>query len=346
MWASNKAPYALRQRLAESLAIPQERILVNPCYIGGDFGGKGSPLNVPLCYFLAVNSGRPVKMVMDYVEEFMAGAPRHASVIRLKSGVKRDGTFLGHETRIVFNSGAYGGFKPWVNLPGFGRAPGPYRIPYARVEAVQVYTNTVPGGHMRGPGESQAVFAFESHVDGIAHRLGIDPLEFRMKNLVQEGDDSLRGTRHQNSQAKEALKAAVDAAGYAKPKAEKVGRGLAVGERGAAGGESHASVTLNPDGSVVLHTPIFEQGSGTYTTLKQIVAEGLGLPVDRVQVQVWDTDGVSFDTGVGGSRVTRMVVPAAYNATENARRAVIRMAAESFGWPEEHVLFRGGPREV
>ena len=341
VWASNKAPYALRQRLAESLGIAQERILVNHCYIGGDFGGKGSPLNVPLCYFLAVNSGRPVKMVMDYVEEFMAGAPRHASVIRLKTGVKHDGTLLGHETRIVFNSGAYGGFKPRANLPGFGRAPGPYRIPHARVEAVQVYTNTVPCGHMRAPGEAQAVFAFESHVDGIARRLGIDPLELRMKNLVQEGDESLRGTRHLDSRAKEALNAAVDAAGYRAPKAANLGRGLAVGERGSAGGESQAAVTLNPDGTVVLQTPIFEQGSGTYTTLKQIVAEGLGLTADRIQIKVWDTDAVSFDTGVGGSRVTRMVVPAAYDATENARQTVIRLAAESFGWNEEHVLFRG-----
>ncbi|MBI4203313.1 MAG: molybdopterin-dependent oxidoreductase, partial [Chloroflexi bacterium] len=172
VWSSNKAPHALRQQLSDAVGIPRERILLNHAYIGGDFGGKGSPMNAPLCYYLALHTGRPVKMAMDYVEEFMAANPRHASVIKLRTGVKRDGTLTAHQATVVFNSGAYGGFKPGVNLGGGGHAGGAYRIPHVDIQVLMVYTNTVPCGHYRAPGEPQALFAIESHVDVIARRLG------------------------------------------------------------------------------------------------------------------------------------------------------------------------------
>jgi len=116
-------------------------------------------------------------MVMDYVEELSAGNPRHAAMIQLKTGVKRDGTIVAHQARVVFDSGAYGGFKPvpTVNLGGAAKAGGPYKIPHVHIESVQVYTNTIPGGFMRAPGEPQAVFAIESHIDCIARQLGRDP---------------------------------------------------------------------------------------------------------------------------------------------------------------------------
>ena len=131
------------------------------------------------------------------------------------------------------------------------------------------------------------------------------------------------------------------AAGYRTPKAPHIGRGIAMGERPPAGGESHAAVTLNPDGSVLVHTSIFEPGTGTYTVLRQIVAEELHLPLSRIQVQVWDTDGVPFDTGVGGSRVTRIAGQAAYQAAHEAAREMRMVAAELLGWPEERLTLRG-----
>ena len=341
VWASNKAPYALRQQLSDALGIPEERIQLNHSYIGGDFGGKGSPLNVPLCYFLALNTGRPVKIVMDYVEEFMAANPRHAAIIRLKTGVKQDGTLLAHRAQITFNSGAYGGFKPGVNLHGGSAAAGAYKIPHVHIEAVQVYTNTVPCGHMRSPGEPQALFALESQIDIIARQLGIDPLEFRLKNLLERGDESAIGIRYKDIRAKETLRAATEAAEYHALKPLNVGRGMAIGDREAGGGESHSAVTLNPDGSIILSTPIFEQGTGSYTMLRQIVAEELGVSAEKVGLEMWNTGTVPFDSGVGGSRVTRIAVPAAYQAARRARDEVMRLAAEVLGWPREYIEFSG-----
>jgi CO/xanthine dehydrogenase Mo-binding subunit len=343
VWASSKVPYQVKEQLSVALRLPKEHIRLNPIAIGGDYGGKGSPMDIPLAYFLARRTGRPVKMVMDYVEELTAGNPRHAAIIELKTGVKRDGTLVAHQARVFFDSGAYGGFKPTpaVNLGGASKAGGPYQIPHVHIEGIQVYTNTIPGGFMRAPGEPQAVFASESHIDCIARQLGMDPLDFRLKNLIEAGDETPIGTRYQGIRAKETLEAAVTAAGYRTSKAPHIGRGIAIGERPPAGGESHAAVILNPDGSVLVYTSIFEPGTGTYTILRQIVAEELHLPVTSIQVQVWDTDGVPFDTGVGGSRVTRVAGQAAYQAAREASRALLKVAADVLDWPEESVMLRG-----
>jgi CO/xanthine dehydrogenase Mo-binding subunit len=343
VWASSKVPYQVKEQLSVALKLPKERIRLNPVAIGGDYGGKGSPMDIPLAYFLAVHSRRPVKMVMDYVEEFTAGNPRHAAIIQLKTGVKRDGTIVAHQAKVFFDSGAYGGFKPvpTVNLGGAVKAAGPYKIPHVHIESTQVYTNTIPGGFMRAPGEPQAVFAIESHIDCIARQLGKDPVDFRLQNLLQDGDETPIGSRYQGIRAKQTLEAAVAAAGYRTPKAPHIGRGVAMGERPPAGGESHAAVTLNPDGSVIVHTSIFEPGTGTYTMLRQIVAEELHLPLHSIQVQVWDTDAVPFDTGVGGSRVTRIAGQAAFRAAREVAREVRMVAAELLAWPEESLLLRG-----
>ena len=343
IWASCKVPYAIKQQLSAALGLPEERIRLNPVSIGGDFGGKGSPMNIPLTYFLAVRTGRPVKMVMEWVDEFIAGNPRHAALIQMKTGVKQDGTLVAHQARVLFNSGAYGGFKPapGVNLGGASKSGGPYKIPHMHIEGVQVYTNTVPGGFMRAPGEPQAVFAAESQMDLVARRLGMDPLEFRRKNLIEEGDENPIGTVYTNVKAIETLEAVVSASGYENPKATNVGRGIAMGERPVAGGESHASVTLSQDGAVTVHTSIFEPGTGTYTLLRQIVSEELGVLAEDIQVEVWDTDGVPFDTGVGGSRVTRVAGLAAYQAATEASKEMLSVAADLLGWPEEQTSIRG-----
>lgn len=343
IWATSKVPYPVKAQLSAALGLPEERIRINPVNIGGDFGGKGSPMNIPLAYFLAVRTSRPVKMVMDYTEEFIAGNPRHAAMVEIKTGVKNDGTMVALQARVLFNSGAYGGFKPapGVNLGGASKTGGPYRIPHVQIEAVQVYTNTVPGGFMRAPGEPQGVFAGECQMDCVAQQLGMDPLEFRLKNLMHDGDENPLGASYSDIKAQETLEAAVSAAGYQTPKGPNIGRGLAMGDRPAAGGESHASVTLGPDGSIVVHTSIFEPGTGTYTILQKIVAEELDVPLNKVQVEVWDTDGVPFDTGVGGSRVTRVAGLAAVQASGEASSELLRVAADILGWPEERMALRG-----
>ncbi len=342
IWASNKRPYDLKRAFAESIGVPPDRVCINPTTIGGDFGGKGSLMEVPLCYFLALRSGRPVKVVMDYTEELTAGAPRHAGVLELKTGVKRDGTLVAHQSRVVFDSGAYAGYRRAANLTGTFHALGPYRIPHLAHVVARVYTNNVPGGQMRAPGEPQARFAAESHIDAVAHRLGVDPFDFRMQNLINDGEETASERQYEDIRVKEVLLAAVEAAGYAEPKAPGVGRGIAIGHRAPGTGETWAEVELGRDGAVTVKTPIFEQGSGSYTTLRQVVAEELQLPVERVRVEVWNTDAVPWDSGVGGSSVTRKISHAAYEVSRVVRQALVELAVGALGCRRDRVIVEGG----
>ncbi len=152
-------------------------------------------MDVPVCYLLSLKSGRPVKMVMDYAEEFLAGNPRHAAIVQVKSGVMKDGRLVAHEMKYVFDSGAYGAFKPQGYLVGPKEAAGPYNIPNVFIEEKIVYTNKIPCGHMRAPGDPQGFFANESQMDLIARQLKMDPVAFRKINLMHDGDISPIGHR-------------------------------------------------------------------------------------------------------------------------------------------------------
>ncbi len=341
VWVCSKSPYVTREALATAGGVPEADLLFHPVAIGGDFGAKGAARNTPICYYLAKASGRPVRMVSDYVEEFLVGAPRHATVTRLKTGLKRDGTLVAHQVDYVVNCGAYAAFKPGGTIGGANQAAGPYRIANCRIESTHVYTNTVPGGFMRGPGEPQGVFAIESHMDDIARRLAIDPVELRLKNLVGDGDELPNGEQLEHVRARETLQAAADAAGYGRPKPPLVGRGVAICDRPPGGGVGTSEITLKPDGSATIGTPIFDQGTGTYTTLRQIVAEEFQVTPERVQVEVWNTDAVDFDSGVAGSRATRVNSSVAHEAVQETKRELVRLAAKELGWPEESISVAG-----
>jgi len=280
--------------------------------------------------------------VMEYREEFIAGAPRHAAVMRLKTGVKRDGTIVAHEMEAYLDAGAYGGFRPGAVIGGVGHAGGCYRAEHARIAVSRVYTNNIPGGQMRAPGEPQGVFAAESHIDCVARKIGLDPAAFRLKNLMVEGDETLTGSHYRGIKAKETLSAALCAAGYDKPKAKNVGRGVAMGYRGPGGGNTAMKISLEPDGSRVIHTGLFEQGTGTYTTLRQIAAEELNCDPDEFRIDTLDTDlGASFDSGIGGSRGTRVASAAAFNAACDAREKLFALAEKLLGWaPSDIALDR------
>src|SRR5215813_8842476 len=234
VWASNKMPFRLKELLSHALQLPQERIRVNLTPIGGDFGGKGSLMDLPLAYHLARVTARPVKMVMRYAEELMAGNPRHPSVITFRTGVTSDGRIVARQVKALFNSGAYAAFKPApsVNLGGTSMGAGVYRIPNLLIEGWCVYTNNIPCGHARSPGEPQVVFAGESHMDMIAHELGLDPAEFRRRNLLQDGDHLANGHHLEHVRAKETLEAALRASDWGKDKPGPwIGRGVAMTHR-------------------------------------------------------------------------------------------------------------------
>ena len=156
VWSSNKVPFPTRKYLAQAIGVDEKKIIIELSPVGGDFGGKGALMDVPLCYFLAKATGRPVKMIMTYAEELMAANPRHPSTITIKTGVKSDGRIWAREVKAIFNSGAYGGFKPnvIVNLPGARMGAGAYRIPHVKIDAYSVYTNCCPVRACKGTGRS------------------------------------------------------------------------------------------------------------------------------------------------------------------------------------------------
>src|SRR5262249_37980397 len=160
------------------------RYLHQPDNVGGEFGGKGDACDLPVAYFLARQCGRPVKIVMSYTEDLAASNPAHPAVVTVKSGVTRDGRIVARTFKSVYAGGAYGALKANAALASWHYAGGPYRVDNAEIEFLQVYTNTVPGGYYRSPGSIATVFALESHTDLIARELGIEPAEFRLKNLV------------------------------------------------------------------------------------------------------------------------------------------------------------------
>ena len=348
VWANNKSPYLLREQLASGAGIPESDIVIVPSNIGGDFGGKGDFMDVPLCYQLAKASGRPVKMVMSYLEELLAGNPRHPSVITVKTGMKSDGTMVACHVYMVFNSGAYGSFSPRVLLPGARRAAASYRIPHGKVEMHMAYTNAIPCGHMRAPGEVQAVFAVESHIDMIAREMGRDPYELRLQNVVQEGDTSLVGDGYAEVRGEETLRAAADTGSWGQPMSDSgsgsraVGRGFSFAERRSGPGETTATLTLDADGRITLHTPVWDTGTGAQTVLQQIISEELTVPVEEVALDILNTDQLEFDTGVGGTRTTNTSGGATYRAAQALRAKLIEMASGMRQWPANEVVLRDG----
>jgi CO/xanthine dehydrogenase Mo-binding subunit len=328
-WLSNKAPFNMRRQLSAAVQVPEERIRINLVPLGGDFGGKGSLMDAVVCYYLAERSGRPVKMVMTYTEELMAGNPRHTALIRMRTGVTNDGRMTARRATLIFNAGGYGGFvpSPQVNLHGAAHAAGPYRLPNVEVESLRVYTNTVPTGHMRAPGAPQAVFAEECHVDMIANELGLDPLEFRLRNALEDGDEAPLGERWHDIISKETLRAAATDAQWGEAKAPNVGRGISMYERAPGGGKSDETLTIDGDARITLLTAVPDTGTGSHTILQQIIAEELQVPLGSVAVEAGNTDTAAFDAGAGGSRVTHGAGQGTMAAAAEMRTALIELAA-------------------
>ena len=343
VWANNKGPFMLREQLAAVWDLPKEQIRINPCSIGGDFGGKGSFMDVPLAYYLAQAAGRPVKMVMDYIQELMAGNPRHPGVITLKTGLKKDGRIWARQAETVFNSGAYGAFKPRVHLRGADHSGGPYRIPNVRIDSFMVYTNNVPCGHMRAPAKPQVTFAVEAHMDLLARELGMDPYEFRMLNILQEGDANPVGEEWLNIRAGDALRTAAETIGWDKPKAKAwTGRGLAISDQPPGSGQSAATIVMDAAGQATLRLSLWDTGTGAHTVLRQIVAETLTIPVDDVGVVIQDTDAVDFESGPGGSRVTYTTGQSTLGAAAELREKLTVLAAEYTGGAADALTLQGG----
>src|SRR5262249_6162361 len=345
VWMCHKNPSTAQEYLAQALGLPNDQVVIEFVRIGGDFGGKGDLRDAPIAYHLARASGRPVRFVMDYSEEFASGSTRHGSVVELKTGVKLDGTIVAHQARIVFDSGAYAAYKPRPDVHPVGPrcAGGAYWTPNVLIQSYCVYTNHVPGGFMRAPGEPQVIFAVESHVDMIARELGLDPYELRARNLIDAGLPAATGEVFRDVQARRVLDSAVVAAGWHTPKPRPyVGRGLALSNQKVGVGVSRGRITISPEGLVLVHTGVPDAGVGAHTMLRQVAATVLTVPLDLVQVVPEDTHTAPYDMGLGASRTTHVAGQAvAIAATDLAEQLKLR-AAEYLGCREGTVVLCDG----
>ena len=344
IWASNKAPFTLRSRFARDLGLDENKVKVHILPVGGDFGGKTSVTEAPICYFLAQKTGKPVRMVLEYTEELTAVSHRHPAVITLRTGVDADGRLTAMQVRAVFSGGGYAGLKAnaEVTVQGPRRAASYYRIPAIQVETLCAYTNQVPCTQTRTPGSPQTTFAVESHIDVIARELGMDPVAFRMKNLIDDGEPTPFGQKLKGVVVKETLKKALDAAGWKKPKGKSIGRGVAVYERPSGAGKSGAAITVEQNGNVSVHLGVPDVGPGIHTVVQQIVSEELQIPRERVSVVVADTDQSPYDSGTGGSKSTNSVGTAAYQAVSELKGKIIELAAQNLGCSPEDLAASNG----
>jgi putative selenate reductase molybdopterin-binding subunit len=345
IWSTAKQVYLTRGNLAEWLGIDQEKIIFQVGAVGGDFGGKGTLMDLPLCYFLAKVTGRPAKMIMSYAEELSAANPRHASLIMIKTGVKKDGRLWARELKAIFNGGAYAGIKESSNgnLPGSRHGNGSYAIPHSYIQSLCVYTNCIPGGIMRGPGDLQVNFAVESHMDYVARQLGIDPYRFRCLNVLKPGDLLVTGQRVNTDMGRRllgAMRRKIQPRAHAK-KVPYVGRGLALASRDVNFGAANIDVGIGENGAYIL-TTVPDTGTGAHTILRQIVAEALTVSAHDVTVRMGTTETFPTDVRVIASLVTYLSGQAVQQAAFALRDKLIQLAAALFGCSPHAVRLKRG----
>ena len=343
-WASTKSPFGTRAQFAKAAGISANQIRVHAVHVGADFGGKSGAGELPICYFLAKQAGRPVKILLTHSEELTAMNPDHDTVVRIKTGVKRDGRMTARYLQAIHGTGAYAGMKPGRASIGGAGSAGPYKIDNSYMEALQVYTNTVPCGFWRAPGAIQAVFASESHMDLIARALKMDRAKFRLINLVGENEENALGKSWKGVKAKETLEAALSAGGWNNPKRPNIGRGVAMYERGTGAGKVWVNLTAERDGSLTVFTVAGDQGTGLQTVLCQTVAAEMGVPYEQVRCRIGNTSDVSYsvDVGFGGSRSTNINSAAAHQASGELRSKLIEQAAKMFGCAADQVTYKHG----
>ena len=349
VWSNTQLPFEIQNTLAEILQVLPGCVRVIVPGIGGGFGGK---LRVGVEHFavlLARKAGRPVKVLTTSEEELTAAYPRQGTLIELKTGVTRDGRITAKEGRIWFDTGAFAGSGPGVASVATLVLAGPYRIPNLFLEGYAVYTNKTNCGSYRAPSGPQANFAVESQMDMIADALGLDPLEFRLRNIVREGDEGPTGQTLTAVGLEECLLRAAKAIGWENRKPGPWrGKGLACGWWTTTGGSSGVYVKINPDGTVGLNTGAVEIGTAALTGAAQILAEELGVNLADIHVVSADTFATPFDFGAQGSRTAFAVGNACRAAVAELKRKILAQAAahlrvepEALALRDRHVVADG-----
>lgn len=343
LWSSSAHPFLVRSELAHMFRVPQRNVEVIVPYVGGAYGSKSYFKIEPLAVAMArKTAGRPVRLVQS-VTESMLTTRRHSARVRIKTGVKRDGTLVTRDALVLLDTGAYADNGPRVAKRAISRMLGPYRLEHCKVTVLAIYTNTVPAGSMRSIGGPQTIWALESHMDTIAERLELDPLEFRRQQLLRRGELLKPGATPIDADLRQGLGEALKplSAGSQRRKGKGVGAAVGVSDSEAVP-VSIALVRLLADGSVILLAGTTEVGQGARTILSQIVAQELALPVERISMPETDTRATPFDRSTGASRSTTVMGRAVKAAAEDLRRQLIAAAADAFGAPANTISLANG----
>ncbi|MHB1404582.1 MAG: molybdopterin-dependent oxidoreductase [Desulfitobacteriaceae bacterium] len=340
VWSTTQNIFGYRVLLSQIFSLPMHKVRVIKPPVGGGFGGKLEMTIEPVAAVLASKCRRPVKIELTRQETFFATRVRHAAVVEIKTGVRKDGIMLAQDIKVIANTGAYSSSALNVLGAMSDKAFKQYRIPNMRYHGIPVLTNTPVAGAMRGYGSPQLVLAREVQLDRIAKELNLDPVEFRRRNLVRPGDRNPRsGTTLGNCYPLECLETGAKEFGWdswqapALPSYKKRGIGVAVGLHGSGVYPAHADITtvtirLNEDGTGVLFTGAQDLGQGLITILVQIASEVLGMHPDDWSVIEADTATVPWDLGTYASRGTWVIGQAVKACAEEIAVKVKEKAAQ------------------
>ncbi len=333
VWASNQNPFPLRKELARIFKVSESSVTVHVHNLGAGFGSKNNCKTEPIAVMLSMLARRPVRFCLT-MEECALTNTQHAAVLKLKTGVMNDGTFVARQSEIWLDAGAYSDASPLVAEKAGYRIPGPYRWQHIDTSCLAVMTNTAPAGPFRGFGGTQASWASESQIDMIARRLGLDPYDIRIKNVVSLGEAFVPGESGMDSDLRVGLDIVCEHIGYRAPRkpnqgAVRHGRGIAIGFKDGGGIKkaSQARVRILTNGDAILNFSGVEMGQGLRSAMAQIVAEILNLPLTRVAIPAIDTDHSPFCEGTNASSGIAIGGRAVAQAATKAKRLVLEFAA-------------------
>jgi xanthine dehydrogenase molybdenum-binding subunit len=354
VYVGSQIPYADRDQTAAALGLAEDQVRVIGTLIGGGFGGKEDIMGQIHAALLAQATGRPVKVLYDRAESLLAHPKRHATVVRIKTGARKDGRLVAVQAELVGDAGAYASLSTKVLKRATTHATGPYHIDNARVDCYAMYTNNPPSGAFRGFGVTQSAFAVESNMDILAHRLGIDPLELRRRNTLHIGGTTATGQILRESVGLldcidwvEKRVQALSRDASPDPAGLRTAWGVAAaykntGFGGGAPDAAEAEVEVYPDGTAQVRISSADLGQGLTTVLAQIAAEIFGLPFEQARVLLSDTDLTPDGGPTTGSRQTFVTGNAARHAAEGMRQRMTLVAAEHWDVPPESIRFEHG----
>jgi len=343
VWSSAQHPFQVRGDIAKIFKVPPGKVRMIINYLGGGYGSKSYTKFEPLVVALARKAKQPVR-ICNSVGESMVTVRRHGARVRIKTGVKRDGTLMAREAEIYLDTGGYDDNGPQVTARSATRVLGPYWIPHIRTNAYQVYTNTGSAGSYRAIGAPQVIYAGESQIEMLAQRLGLDPAELRMKNLLKPGQELRPGLKGIDADLSSSLKTLVRASAWKKIRSKNnaaVGMACAITNAGATP-VSVAMIRMQSDGILNIAAGSTEMGQGVRTTLTQIAAEELTLPMDQFRIAGADTKVTPYDSSTGSSRSTTLMGTAVQKAARDLKQQFIKIGAQMLGVKSSHIQIVDG----